>query len=278
MESALWMVLAIIIVAFGCEYVDSTLGMGYGTTLMPLLLLFGFTPLQIVPAILLSELVSGALAGCCHHYHGNVDFKLRHHHFTPLGVEQGWSTRLLQLRRAVPRHLKIALLLGGCSIVGTTLAIFIAVNIPDFWLKLYIGSLVFTMGLVILVFRHRNFRFSWHRLIMLGSLAAFNKGMSGGGYGPVVTSGQILAGVNGRNAVGITSVAESLTCLTGLMAYFLMARQAMDWRLAGLIVTGAVLSVPFSALSVRKISPEKLTTAIAVITLLLGSVTIMTTL
>ena len=31
--------------------------------------------------------------------------------------------------------------------------------------------------------------------------------MSGGGYGPVVTGGQIFSGVNGNNAVGITLLA-----------------------------------------------------------------------
>jgi hypothetical protein len=29
--------------------------------------------------------------------------------------------------------------------------------------------------------------------------------MSGGGYGPVVTGGQLLSGVNGKNAIAITS-------------------------------------------------------------------------
>ena len=48
--------------AFLCEYVDSTLGMGYGTTLTPIFLLMGFSPMQIVPSILLSELISGILA------------------------------------------------------------------------------------------------------------------------------------------------------------------------------------------------------------------------
>ncbi len=49
--------LTIILFAFICEYVDSSLGMGYGTTLTPLLLIMGYNPLQIVPAVLLSELI-----------------------------------------------------------------------------------------------------------------------------------------------------------------------------------------------------------------------------
>ena len=66
--------IGIVVLAFFAEYIDSTLGMGYGTTLTPLLmLLFGFGPLQIVPAVLFSELVTGLLAGFTHHSMGNVE-------------------------------------------------------------------------------------------------------------------------------------------------------------------------------------------------------------
>ena len=51
------------LLALGCEYVDSTLGMGYGTTLTPVLLLIGYEPAQIVPSVLLSEFLTGVLAG-----------------------------------------------------------------------------------------------------------------------------------------------------------------------------------------------------------------------
>src|SRR6056297_350792 len=53
--------LFIILIAFAAEYTDSTLGMGYGTSLTPILLLLGFSPLEVVPAVLLSELVTGLL-------------------------------------------------------------------------------------------------------------------------------------------------------------------------------------------------------------------------
>jgi hypothetical protein len=57
----------IVLLAFVCEYVDSSLGMGYGTTLTPLLVMLG------LPAILLSELATGITAGSFHHGFGNVN-------------------------------------------------------------------------------------------------------------------------------------------------------------------------------------------------------------
>ena len=74
-ELSLWIIITLIVCAFLCEYMDSTLGMGYGTTLTPVFMLMGFKPLQIVPAILLSELVIGVLAGIFHHREGNVNLK-----------------------------------------------------------------------------------------------------------------------------------------------------------------------------------------------------------
>ncbi len=278
LELSLWLGISIVIIAFFCEYMDSTLGMGYGTTLTPVLLLFGFTPFQIVPAVLLSELISGLMAGFSHHREGNVNLK-------PKTTNLGIIARKLKdygcvegFKRGVPPHLRIALLLAICSIVGTVSAVFVAVNIPKFWLKLYIGCLVLAMGIIILICLNKEFKFSWKKIISLGLIASFNKGMSGGGYGPVVTGGQILSGVEGKSAVGITSLAEGLTCLVGVITYMLVSQNPLDWKLAPFIIIGAVLSVPLSAKSVKRIDGKKLKLAIAVLTIILGTFTIVKTL
>ena len=276
-ELSLGIIVAIIVLAFFCEYMDSTLGMGYGTTLTPVLFLFGFAPMQVVPAVLLSELVSGLLASFFHHREGNVNLK-------PTTADIFKITNMLRplgyietFKKTVPLHLKIALLLSACSIVGTVTAVFVAVNIPKFWLKLYIGCLVLAMGIIILICLNKEFKFSWKKITFLGTIASFNKGMSGGGYGPVVTGGQILSGVEGKSAVGITSLAEGLTCLVGVITYILVSGNLVDWKLAPWIIAGAVFSVPLSAKSVKLISTKKLKLAIAVLTIILGTVTILKT-
>jgi uncharacterized protein len=273
-EFGLLTIIILVVSAFLCEYLDSTLGMGYGTTLSPVFLLVGFSPMQIVPAILLSELISGILAGFFHHREGNVNFK-------PHTKDAFKAKNMLNLlgyiegvRKSFPKHLKIALLLASCSIIGTVVAVFVATNIPMFWLKLYIGCLVLLMGLIMLICLNKQFKFSWKRVTFLGLIASFNKGMSGGGYGPIVTGGQILAGVESKSAIGITSLAEGLTCLVGLITYILVCKSPIDWKLAPYIVIGAVLSVPLSAKSVKFISTKKLKLAIAILTIVLGSLTI----
>ncbi len=102
--------------------------------------------------------------------------------------------------------------------------------------------------------------------------------VSGGGYGPVVTGGQILSGVESKSAVGITSLAEGLTCLVGVITYILISKNPLDWKLAPFIIVGAIFSVPFSVISVKKISIKKLKLAIAALTIVLGLFTIIKTL
>ena len=253
---------------------DSTLGMGYGTTLTPVLLIMGYEPLQIVPVILISELISSTLAGILHHREGNVDFKPKIIRFPEIIEELKAFGYIKTLKKGFPVHLKVALLLAACSIIGTISAVFIAVNIPKFWVKIYIGLLVFLMGVTIIICFNKRFNFSWKKIVGIGLLASFNKGISGGGYGPVVTSGQILSGVRGKSAVGITSLAEGLTCAVGIATYIFIAKNPLDLKLAPFILAGTVVAVPLAAKSVRIMTEKRLKLAIAILTIILGVFTL----
>jgi len=72
-----WLVLVIVIVSgFVMEVVDAAIGMGYGTILTPVLLMMGFDPLMIVPAVLVSQLIGGLLVSFFHHKFKNVNFAI----------------------------------------------------------------------------------------------------------------------------------------------------------------------------------------------------------
>jgi uncharacterized membrane protein YfcA len=265
--------ITVIVLAFLAEYIDSSLGMGYGTSLTPILLILGFNPLQIVPAVLVSELFSGVLAGILHHRAGNVDFKVNS--MKPLHIvrqikEIGFIN---SLKKNLSSHLKVVVVIAVCSIIGTVASVFLALNLPQFYLKLYIGVLVFAIGFVILLTINKQYAFSWRKITVLSIIASFNKGMSGGGYGPVVTGGQLLAGVNDKSAIGITSLAEGLTCLVGVILYFFF-KVDIDWSLAPYLTIGAVISVPLAVLTVKQLKTNKLRIIIGIATLILGIVTL----
>ena len=278
MELNAWIIAAIMVVSFLCEYMDSSLGMGFGTTLTPVLMLVGFSPMEIVPAVLVSELFSGLAAAVFHHRQGNVNLQPRNKAILHLAGLKHPGLYLQQARKSLPMDLKIAILFILCSTIGAAAAVYVALHISKFWLKMYIGIVVLAMGLVILVFLNRRFKFSVWKISTIGVLAAFNKAISGGGYGPLVTAGQILSGVQGKNAVGITSLAEGVTCLIGVVGYLLAGANLVSFRLAPYVVFGAILSVPLAARSVKLIPEKILKLCIAGLSIILGSLTLIKTL
>lgn len=225
-------VVTIFLAALACEFVDSSLGMGYGTTLTPLLLLAGFEPLRLVPCVLLSELVTGLFAGVMHHRDGNINL---------------FSDRLAR---------RTTVSLSLLSTFGAIAAVMIAVSVPRVLLKAVIAGIIILAGLVALASTRRTLPYRRSRLLGVGLAAAFSKGLSGGGYGPLATAGQVASGLPPKNAVAITSFAEALTCFVGLAAYLLMG-QPLDWALAAVLTLGASLSVPMATLTVKAF-PEKL--------------------
>jgi len=238
------------LISLACMYVDASLGMGYGTTLTPILLLMGYDPLDVIPALLVCQWLAGTAAGISHQSAGNINL----------------STNSI--------HLKIALVLSACGIIGALSAVKIAISIDSAHLTLYIGLVVLIVGIVIFLTRYRQFKFSWRKIIFLGFVASFNKGLSAGGYGPIVTGGQMLSGVGGKEAIGITALSEGVTCLVALTG-FLASGMVTDLSLAYPLVVGALCSVPLSAYTVRQLQVNKLTTLIASLTIILGLITTM---
>ena len=124
---------------------DATLGMGYGTTLTPVLLLIGFAPLQVVPAILMAQFIAGIFAATLHNGAGNVSFDFKNDHEHEIVKRFG---KLGYIPRS--NDSKVALVLVFCSVVGVVIAVFVALKLPIFYLKLYIGVLVIGIGMVML--------------------------------------------------------------------------------------------------------------------------------
>ncbi len=246
-----WLVFGLaVVLSFVAEYVDSSIGMGYGTTLTPMLLLLGFAPLQIVPAVLLQELISGSLAAYSHHSLGNVDL------------------------RPGKTALKLGLLLGVCGLVGGSIAATVALELPKATIKVMTGIIVLAMGVLVALAGRMRLRFSWPRAGVLGLIAAANKGFMGGGYGPLITSGQVVSGVATREAIGITSLAEAFTCVGGLAGY-LVGGTHIFWPLAGGMIVGGAIAAVLGAATVRAISPAKLTIAVSAGCVFLGVLTLM---
>jgi len=239
-----------------CEYIDSSLGMGYGTTLTPLLLTFGVVRQEIVPVILLSELFTGFSACLAHHHVGNVNLK----------KNKNIKTAVLYL--AIPSVIGVV----AATILGSKLK-----DIGQHYANLYIGVMIVAIGIYLI---YNNYRkklksqgLSKPKLLVLGTIAAFNKGVSGGGYGPLMTGGQMTAGVNEKEAVVITSCCECFTCFTGLVVFFAMGG-SLNLFYAVPLCMGSLLTVMPAAKTIKILPEGILRKAIGWATLLLGLITL----
>mgnify|MGYP002622007894 CR=1 FL=1 len=241
--------LIVFALCFACELVDSGLGMGYGTILTPTLLLLGYRPHEIVPTILFSELLSGTAASFFHHQARNVD-----------------------LRRS-GAELKPALLLAAGSVIGVGIGVSLALKLSTEWLSLSIGCIILLSGAFVILFSRRVVAYRTWKIIGLAGVASFNKALSGGGYGPLVTSGQILTGIRGQAAVGITSFAEAFTCLVAV-AIFMAKGNYLNLPLLIPMCAGALISVPFSVFAISKTRESHLKVVIGIVTILMGGLTI----
>lgn len=233
--------------AFVAELIDSSLGMGYGTILSPVLIILGFPPLVVVPAILLSQAFGGFSASVFHNRLENVKLTRR------------------------SRDGRIVLLITILGVVAVVGAAILAMGLSKQALKIYIGILVLLMGIVLL--SRIRFRFSWKKMVGVGILSSFNKGLSGGGFGPVVTAGQIIAGHDHKSAIGVTTAAEAPICISGFIAYCVLKGPdaiLRDWIVFVPLTVGSLLSTPLGAMITRKFPEDKVRPTLGILVVILG--------
>ncbi|MDX1799060.1 MAG: TSUP family transporter, partial [Candidatus Lokiarchaeia archaeon] len=124
------LILIIIIFAFIFESMDSMAGMGFGTALSPLLFLLGYTPLQVVPAILISETITGIVDTFFDHEFKNVRYS-----FHPLND----ATKI-----------GLIIALFGClAIFVSILLSYFTIIFPSTVIKAYVAILVIFMLVMI---------------------------------------------------------------------------------------------------------------------------------
>jgi len=262
-------VILIVLGGFVCEFIDASMGMMFGTILSPVLIIAGFEPVLVVPSILLSQALGGFTASIFHHRLRNVNLALKTINPKIIAKKLSELGYIESFKRGTTKDLKVSFCIVSLGIVATIIAALTAISIPKAVLKTYIGILVLVMGIILLLCP--VFKFSWKKMIVVGILSGFNKGISGGGFGPVVTSGQVLAGRDGKSSIGATTFAEAPICIAGFLT-FLITKGISDWNLVILLSMGALLGAPLGALLTSKFKSEKrLKNILGLLTLVLGT-------
>jgi len=244
----LYLLVLVLVLSFTAEVVDSGLGMMYGTLLGPILLIVGFDAYTVVPSILLSQAVGGIVGTVIHHMYGNADFRVGSQHFNVV------------LAIAVP------------GVVASFLGVMVGASAPQSVVKAYIGVLATVMGALCIYPLRYTFR--WWKMYLVGLVSAFNKAMSGGGFGPIASTGKILGGLNPKASIATTTYAEVPICLTSFILWCLAEGFAPAWVLLSMCV-GSVLGAVFGPRLTSNLNVNTLRVLVGALSVALGILAIL---
>lgn len=230
------------LIGFIAQYLDVSIGLGYGTLASPLLLLLGVPPTYAIPSILFTKTILGIFSGGVHLVAGNIQRKI----VLPLIV------------------------VGG---IGTVLGVFITVLLGVREVRAIIGVIFMVTGFLSLLNVARGVKmgeYSQNRIRITGFFAGLTNTVSGGGYGAISTTGLISGGVDASIAVGSTVLSEAAVALCGVLLYSYLLKE-INWGLTLALLIGGIISTPIGALATKRTPSRRLGAIIGVIVIALGA-------
>ncbi len=244
-------VVVIAVIGVGLSLMDSSMGMGYGTVGSPLLIILGFSSKVVVPAILISQVVAALVASAHHQRLKNVNY------FNLKG-----------------KDVRVEILLIVFGLVGATAGVFLSLHLSKEALNLYIGGLVIAMSSLLLI--RPAIAFSWLKVTALSLVSAFNKAISGGGYGPVATTGLLVSGNPLKNTVAATIFSVIFINLYSFIVY-LSTKSFSAFELSIFLTIGVLIGSQIGPGITKKASSNRARTVFACIAMIMGSMTIILT-
>jgi uncharacterized membrane protein YfcA len=221
------------------------MGMGYGFTITPIMLILGFTPLEAVPSVLFSSFIGGVFSSFFNQKFKNVDFNLN------------------------SRAIKISSFIAVLGIFGSIIGVNISFNLPSRLVGLYIGGLVIVSGVLVIASRDLISDFSWFKMSVVSLIGAINKGLTGSGFGPMITTGSMLSGIDEKTSVSIQSLSEAFVSLVGFLTYLILEKP-IDYIVIVTMSFGVILASPISARIIHLLEGGKMRLMIGLLALIIG--------
>jgi len=232
------------IIGFLAQFVDGTVGMGYGAFSASLLIGMGILPALASASVHTAEIFTTLFSGLSHLKFGNV--------------KKEWLLLLV-----IP------------GVIGGGLGAYFLTSIPGNLAKPYVAGFLLIMGIVML------YRFiparkkttpsrlsaalshpkvSKKKILGLGFVAAFFDAVGGGGWGPIATPGLILTeNEEPRKVIGTVNMAEFfITIVIAATFFFTMGVEEYDWSMIGVLLVGGVIAAPVAAYLCKKLPARAL--------------------
>lgn len=231
---------SVVLIAALFEFMDASAGMGFGTALTPLLLMVGFDPKQIVPVVMIQQGAAGLVGAFLHREFENVEWR-----FSPMS-----------------ETVRLWLIIAGTGVLFNIVAVvgvYKIFTVGKVWIKLYVALLLLMMGMTSLIQAKKDRPYKPGKMVMWAALAGFNKGVGGGGYGPVVTIGGLMAGVPVKSMMAVTAISEGTVSTLSVVTWLALLGSGVT--IDYVLLPSFMLATMFSAVAapyMTRVFPEKL--------------------
>jgi uncharacterized protein len=231
---------------FLAQFVDGSMGLGYGTISTTFLLAYGVSPAIVSSRVHSARVFSSGVSGYSHHRFGNINKKLF-------------------------RTIVIPGVIG--AIFGATLAYFGKeysnyVRIPLSIYTIYLGYYIVRKA-----FARRKPGDKVRRAGWLASVGGFMDAFAGGGWGTLVTSTLISKRKNPRYVIGSVCLAEFFVVLASSITFFILLRSIPLIEIAGLIA-GGIIAAPIAARLAGKLPARTMFIAVGSLVVLTSCTTL----
>jgi len=225
--------LVFLTIGFFAQFIDGTVGMGYGAFSASLLIGMGIMPALASASIHTAEVFTTLFSGVSHLRFGNV--------------KKEWL---------------LLLIIPGA--VGGGLGAWFLASIPGSTMRPFVAGFLLIMGALMLYrfippkkvsSRSRlstalsDPKVSSKKISTLGFIAAFFDAVGGGGWGPIATPGLILTeDEEPRKVVGTVNLAEFFITIVIAITFFItLGAEEYNWGMIGMLLIGGVIAAPLAA-------------------------------
>jgi uncharacterized membrane protein YfcA len=217
------------IIGFLAQFINGSIGMGYGVTSTTFLLSFGVIPAIASSSVHTSGIFTSLFSGVAHFKIGNV-------------------------KREIVLPLVVSGTMGG--VIGAYGLVFT----PIAPLRVLVGIILLALGCLVLYRFTLNGalikveRKSTRVLLTLGFIGAFLDAMGGGGWGPTVTPTLILNHGDPREVVGSVNFARFFVTVAIASTFFiLLGPSGFDWGLVVALIVGGLIAAPIAVLLCKRL-------------------------
>lgn len=214
-----------VVVGFIAQFVDGSLGMGYGVFSTSFLVGIGLLPAVASASVHTAEIFTTLISGASHWRMGNIK-----------------------------RELVLPMIIPG--VIGGVGGAFLLTAIPGRVIKPYVASILLIMGGIVLVRFIRKRQVTpngestpaW-KLGLLALAAAFMDALGGGGWGPIATPSLILSeNHEPRKVVGSVNLVEFFVTVAAVITFLVrIGPENFEWGIVAALLIGGAIAAPVAA-------------------------------